>query len=407
MEIKENIVFDSNWIKSSIQLILNKVHNNSNKLEIKESHDRWKFACPICGDSHKDTSQKRGHLFKNNLYYKCYNEDCRSTFTKLCSTYDIQLDPDKKLDLINWVSNNTVLYNKKNDDILFSNFDKAIPFNDLIEWFESGLGPLKYFKPVTFPSQAYIYLKSRGFHDSHMSNIYEGIKENGKWKESFIIFLNRSGDKVFGMQERNLQSGDKRKFKIWSFNELYTNIYNTQLDEIELISYNKVGQLFNIFNINYDKEITIFEAYLDSIFWPNSIGAVGVNTDIDFLLTSELTLSFFYDNDNAGKRKTKDMLLKGQKVFLWDKFVEHWANNNNLLSYYDSIKFIDKYIKDLNDVIKHNMVSSYKDLLVFFSNDILDLIWITNDKYIKRQYIKKVESIHDLNWNDKINELKL
>ena len=70
MELPEIITFDSNWIKNSIQLILNKVHSNSNKLEIKESHDRWKFACPICGDSHKDTSQKRGHLFKNNLYYK-------------------------------------------------------------------------------------------------------------------------------------------------------------------------------------------------------------------------------------------------------------------------------------------------------------------------------------------------
>lgn len=407
MELQDSITFDSDWIKNSIQLVLNKVHTNHNKLIIKESHDRWKFACPICGDSHKDTSQKRGHLFKNNLYYKCYNEDCRSTFTKLCNTYDISLDPEKKLNLINWVSNNTQLYNKSNDDILFSNFDKAISFNDLQDWFNSGLGPLKYFKPVTFPSQAYNYLKLRGFNDSHMANIYEGIKDNGKWKESYIVFLNISNNKVFGMQERNLHSGDKRKFKIWSFNELYRNIYNENLDELELISYNKVGQLFNIFNINYEKDITIFEAYLDSIFWPNSIGAVGINTDIHFLLTSELKIQFFFDYDNPGKRKAKEMLYKSQKVFLWDKFIDYWSNNNTKYSYYESIKFINENIKDLNDIIKHNMVNSYKDLLSYFSNDILDLIWITNDKFIKRKYIKQSESIHDTDWKSKINELKL
>jgi hypothetical protein len=403
----KNNGIDITWIKYNIQLILDKTHTHPTKRIIKQKHDRLSFACPICGDSHKDNSAKRGHLFLNNLYYNIYNEDCRSNFTKLCKLYDVQLDVDKKLALINWVDTNTKLYSKSQDDILFNQFDKAISLNDLKEWFESGLGPLKGFQQIKWGSQAYIYLKERGFNDSQMSLIYEGIKVNGKWSEPFIVFLNIANDKVLGMQERNLQKGIKRKFKIWTFSELYRSIYQEQLDQLEEIGYNKVSQLFNLFSVNYEKTITIFEAYLDSLFWPNSIGAVGMNTDINFLLHNELDLQLFYDNDNPGRRKAKEMLLLGHKVFLWDKYIEDYSNQSN--DYYTNKKWFNNNIKDLNDIIVKIKLTSYKELLPYFSNQLTDLYYITNDEKIKKKYIKEniIQNIHNIDWIEQINTLNI
>ncbi len=405
MENKE--VIDVDWLASNIQLILNKVHVEKNKLTIKQKHDRLTFACPICGDSQKNSSMKRGHLFFRDLHFKCHNEGCFSTFTQLCTKYNVALDPDKKLSVINWVSENAVIYRKNEDNILANEFKRAITMEQLQEWFDDGLGPLSAFKPVQRGSKVYNYLKSRGFYESQMAGIYEGIKNNGKWSEPYMVFLNTIGNKVLGLQERNLKSGDYRRFKIWTFSEIYEHMHKTKMDPIEAIPYNKISQLFNIFNVNYDKDITMFEAYIDSKFFPNSIGAVGLNTDMSFLINNELSIRFFFDNDNIGRRKAKEWLRKGYSVFLWEKFTE-WYCNNTEGDYYTNYVWFENNIKDLNDLsYKIDKAPSTEDLLKFFSNNILDIIWITNDKKPIYKKDKKPPVIHDVDWNNKINELKL
>lgn len=398
-----NETIDGDWVASCIQTILSKVHSHPQKLQIKEKSDRWSFACPICGDSHNRLDEKRGHLFKNNLFYKCYNEDCRSTFTKLCKQFDVTLDPDKKLSLINWVDNNARLYTKAQNSILFNQFDKVFSMEELQEWFDSGLGPLKAFGKVKWGSQVYCYLKARGFVDAQINMMYEGIKTNGRWSEPYIVFLNKVNDKVLGMQERNIQKGDRRRFKVWTFAELHKNIRGTELDPIEESAYNKVSQLFNIFNVNYDKTITIFEAYLDSAFWPNSIGAVGMNTDVHFMTGNELDLQFFFDNDNPGKRKAKEWLMKGFRVFLWDKWAHAMCQASG--DYYSMERWIANNVKDLNDIVLKMKLTSYKELLPYFSDDPLDHLWLTGDEKFKKKYIKPDPKIHDVDWVNKMRDL--
>ena len=53
----------------------------------------------------------------------------------------------------------------------------------------------------------------------------------------------------------------------------------------------------NILNVDFSEKITVFEGYLDSLFFPNSLGVVGVNTDMRFLENNDLDLQYFYDND--------------------------------------------------------------------------------------------------------------
>lgn len=404
--MESNNAIDVDWIASSIQLILNKVHTEKNKLTIKQKPDRLQFACPICGDSQKNSTTKRGWLFFRDLHFKCHNEGCFSTFTDLCKKYNVDLDPEKKLNIINWVSENAVIYRKNEDNILANEFKRAITLEQLQEWFDDGRGPLSAFKPVQQGSKVYKYLKGRGFYDSQMTGIYEGIKTNGKWSEPYMIFLNLMGDKVLGMQERNLKSKEQRRFKIWTFSEIYENMNRTKMDPIEAIPYNKISQLFNIFSVNYEKDITLFEAYIDSKFFPNSIGAVGLNTDMSFLANNELAIRFFFDNDNVGRRKAKEWLKKGYQVFLWEKFMD-WFCINAGTDYASTYIWFENNIKDLNDIVVKTKITSHNELLTFFSTNILDIIWITKDK--KPIYKKEITppAIHDVNWNNKINDLRL
>lgn len=401
----ENNTIDVDWIASNIQSILEKVHTHSNKLQIKKKVDRLNFACPICGDSQKNPNTKRGWLFFRDLHFKCHNEGCFSTFTKLCKDFNISLDPDKKLNVINWVSENAIIYKKNEDNILANEFKLAITIEELQNWFDDGNGPLKGFMPVKIGSKCYNYLKGRGFMDHQMKDIYEGIKVYTKWNEPYLVFLNTIGNKVLGMQERNLRSGEQRRFKIWTFSEIYENIHKTKLDPLEAIPYNKISQLFNIFNVNYDKPITLFEAFIDSKFFPNSIGAVGLNTDMSFLVNNELEIRFFFDNDNVGRRKAKDWLKKGHSVFLWEKWMVDYCKSING-DYSSTYIWLENNIKDLNDIIIKTNIKGHQELLKYFSNDILDIIWITKDK--KPIYKKEIKPtlIHDVDWNNKIKELK-
>lgn len=393
---------DINYLKQNIQDVLDRVHKDPKKRKIHAKHDRLSFACPICGDSSKDNSQKRGHLFLNNLYYKCYNEDCRSTFTKLCKQYDVQLDPNKKLELINYIDTNFHSYKQSEDDFIVGKFSKLIKLDDFQSWFDSGDGPLKSFKPVQFGSRVYTYLINRGIPDKLATTLfYEGIKTNGRWNEPYVVFVNKMGDKVIGMQERNLESGLKRRFKIWTFKELYENVCMEDLDVIEAISYNKLSYLFNILNIDFEGEITIFEGFIDSIFMPNSIGAVGINTDYSFLVNNDLNIRFFFDNDDIGKRKSHEWLRKGYKVFLWEKLVTSLAKKDKDPHSYR--KWFNLNIKDLNKLMQL-VPMHWKELNKYFSTSQFDVLYLSFEK----KKIKQTPEIkiHNIDWQKKINELK-
>lgn len=387
---------DIDYIKSKIQDVLIKVHKNPHKHKITTKHDRLTFACPICGDSQKNMHQKRGHLFFNNLYFKCYNEDCRSNFTKLCKSNNIHIDADKRMQLINYIDLN--FHKIEKDDYALTKLDKLISFEDFEKWMQNNV-LFEDFQRPKFGSSVYIYLKNRGFNDEQITTyFYECNKKIKDYKIPHILFLNQSAGKIIGMQERNLKSGLDRRFKVWTFSELYKTIYEEELDEIEAISYNKLSYLFNIFNVNYEKIITAFEGYIDSLFLPNSIGAVGADTDYSIFTNNEVDIRFFFDNDIKGKKSSLYWLKRGYSVFLWEKLINDLSKLH--LDPYQFKQWFNDNIKDINDLVfKLNI--HYKELEKYFSSSLFDTIYINIPKQIKpiNKHINDINSI--------ITELKI
>jgi len=377
-----------------IQNILNKSHDINEKKQIKfypnkSNPKRINFACPYCGDSEKMKSKKRGNLWTNTLIYECYNCFAKVNFKKFCDDFDETIDAENKLKIYNYLDSKTFSKHENNE---ISSLTKLIKFDSWLEFINNKPNNFIFnVKPIQYNSKAYQYLTlERNIYNHH--NIYEGIYQKFKdgkrvFFTNVLIFLNKSGNNLLGIQLRNLEKDkSKRFFKIVDFEELYNNMNsNNTLDELESISYNKLSHFYNILNIDFEKPITIFEGYLDSIFCQNSIGMVGANNDNDilkFLTNAEenLNLRFFYDNDETGYKKAYEMINNGYSVFLWKKLFD------DLLK-----RFKDKYkaerilykIKDLNELaLKFKNENIYKEFNLdnYFSIDKLDVIYIQKFK---------------------------
>ena len=372
--------FEKEDIKVIIQDVLNtEFSDNSEKRKIVTRDKEFAFACPCCGDSFKNSSKKRGTLYFNSLRYRCFNCDYKSTLLGLLKRFGINIDPSKKLEIIEYVSEATQRVHFSEEEFMSNDLDKLIDLSELENYFNTNVNSqLRFFRPVTKGSDVYKYLTSRKIFD--FENIYEGVYYHTKdWREAVLVNLNQYKGKVLGIQTRNLQEDKKRrKFKIFSFNELYNMLYpDIELDEIENIGYNRLSYLYNIMKIDWSRPITIFEGFIDSKFYPNSIGCVGTNTDLNFILNQEVEVRFFYDYDETGIKKAKEMIEMGYSVFLWERLFDFWASKTENPS--RAGRELREKVKDLNNVAKLIDNPYIKlELNKFFSKDKMDKIYIKN-----------------------------
>lgn len=364
-----------------IQKILDVEFSHHEKRKIEKRDTYFSFACPICGDSEKNVTAKRGTLYHNSLFYECFNCDYRSNILGLANTFGIHIDLNIKLNMIEYVNESSNRMSFSHEDFFSKDFDKLLDIPILSEFFNNNEKSfLSDFHEITKGSMAYEYLMDRNITD--FACIFEAtFWHNSKWYEPVIVFLNMShkSGKVIGIQIRNLKKEKiKRFYKIISFSEIYNLIFeDNPIDDIEAIRYNKLSYLFNIMNIDLSSPITIFEGYLDTKFFPNSIGMVGKNTDPGFLIMQEdLDIRFFFDYDAAGMKKSIEYLELGQRVFLWEKMFRFWSGMTREpnLSYR---RMTDGRIVDLNNIgVKMGDVYKKLELDRWFSNDMLDKFYI-------------------------------
>ena len=373
---------DKSYIKSIVQNILNKEFKNPEKRKINEYDDRLNYACPVCQDSSRDIRAKRCNLYLDRLQVICFNCGYKSGLNFFAKRFNQQLDPSKRLEMIQHIDSH-LTYKDYESDINDTVFDKLISLKDVESAFNSGDYMIRDLSPVKRGSNVHKYLLGRGIDDSKQRDIFEAkYWYNENRYEDILCFINRKGDKVLGMQVRNLKSGKFRMFKIYNYEALYKMVYSTESVDIEmnqLVVYNKISCYFNILNVDLTNTITIFEGYLDSLFFPNSIGLIGVNADVVFLENNDLDIQYFFDNDAAGHEKSDEKISKGYPVFLWKKLFEDIVKRKSNEDPYQLMYRINK-IKDLNK-LSELAKDPYNKLQLqsFFSKDRMDV------KYIPRK----------------------
>ena len=372
-------MLDINYIISLLQQIVDAEFSTTVERKIFNHGNRLNLRCPYCHEG-KTKTKKRGNLYFDKMIYVCFRCGKKTNVDKMIKDFSLMIDPEKKLELINYL-NEQISYKDIEDDVFEHKFDKLIDLKEVERVFNDSQHVITDFKPVVNNGKVYQYLISRAIPQNLQKNIWEGKYwlSSDRW-EHVIIILNRKGEKVLGAQVRNLKSGKSRLFKIYNFETLYKWIKDVEeindIDLTELVIYNKLSYYFNILNINFSDKITIFEGYLDSLFYPNSLGVVGVNTDLRFIETNNLDIQYFYDNDEVGNKNAETKIREGRKVFLWKKLFEDIVNQKKSSDPHNLIWRINK-IKDLNTLSELvNDPFTKLNLEKYFSFDILDLRWI-------------------------------
>jgi hypothetical protein len=396
---------DKVYIENIIQKIVNKEFIDASRRKIVVYNDRLNFCAPCCGDSHKNKHAKRGNLYFNKLLFICFNCGKKTTFDNICKDFNEQLDPDKKLEMIEHL-NSVMTYSDYEGDFVDARFENLIDMSELERVFSQDLTPISDFKPIQVNGGVYKYLVGRGIPPEYHKNIYQAkYWKNEDESEWIIVLLNRRGDKVLGMQTRNLKEGRRRTFKIYNYENLleWVSIGKDlpETDMNDLVIYNKLSYYFNILNVDFNEKITVFEGYLDSLFFPNSIGLVGVNTDFRFLESNNLNLQYFFDNDEAGYKKSEEKLRGSYSVFLWRKLFDDIVNKKNSADPYRLLHRIGK-VKDINKLAEL-VPEPFKKLELsnFFSQDVMDVKWIPKFKRSKGykeiiDYNKKFDNFKNL-----------
>ena len=391
---------DRVYVKSIIQNILNKQFSSTQRRKLMCYQDRINFCCPYCGDGKSDY-KKRGNLYYNKLFFICFNCDKKTSFDKVAKDFNEVIDPQKKLEIIEYLDS-VVDYSDYDTDFADFNLDDLFSIKDLEELFNvKNTTPIFDFKPIDEKSGVFKYLIGRGIPKELHRDIYQAKYSKGdEGFEHVIIFLNRRGDKVLGLQVRNLKEGRRRFFVIYNWESIYKwfNGDDSDIDIQKSIIYNKLSYFFNILNVNFENTITIFEGYLDSLFYPNSIGIVGVNTDLFFLENNNLELQYFFDNDTAGFLKSDEKIKKGGRIFLWKKLFEDIVSKKRGSDPYQLLHRISK-VKDLNK-LNEIVPNAYKKLNLneFFSQDLYDLKFLP--KRVKRRIVSDKDYLKEFKNHD-------
>jgi hypothetical protein len=268
----------------------------------KKSQD-YSARCPICGDG-KNKQSKRFHLYTKASFdddvIKCFNGDCeysgnmysflRDHHPSLYTSYVQEMKGEK----INHIQE--FLRQEEPQEIDLLEIDYNIP--------KVIFDVPNIFVPIIEGSYADEYLDSRKILPEHKKLFLQVIEnsiyvDDDKQKDltGYIIIPLYYGKKLYGFTSRDT-----------SKKEFYTRIPEE----------NTGWKVWNIFNVNKDNEVYIFEAVFDSLSIQNTnvIACLGADLPEDILKDLKKPI-FVFDNDITGKKKAKKYAERGHKVLIW------------------------------------------------------------------------------------------
>jgi len=368
-----------NELASFIEKVLIKSFpNNPIKQKIEGDFERkLNFACPICGDSQKKSSKKRGNVFLDTGTYKCFNDGCMSYMalgefiSLMCKKYDILL-PDLILD-------SSIQYkiqvNSENHLLRFltSDTSKLIKITDVINRFS-----LVRLDQADENSEAFRYIQNRDITqiDDFGDCLYSDFADN----KVYIFNLEKRTGRILGFSIRNLDQDADRKYIIKTYTDLKTIFSQYDISNELLSDANFLNNYFNILNIDFSKTVSLTEGQFDAMFINNCIATSGVSKAMSIIkdLALKSKIRIIFDKDSAGKNQMLSLIKQGYSVFLWNKVLTEIQRK--FKSDYYSIK----KIKDINDL--YSFISERDDdysvhefnvwINDFFSESVFDLIYL-------------------------------
>jgi len=281
--------------------------------------------CPYCGDSQKHKRKARGYFYvkNNDMFFRCHNCGVGTTMYKFLENLSPNLAKEYALE--RWKKGENGHSNYKKPELNLQ-FEKPKKQNKTI------LSELQSIDSLNNDHPCVQFVSQRKIPKDKWCNLY--------YTENFCKLIDKHGKESCG-----------EKFK--SDERLVLPIFNEQKELIALqgrtihknnsvryLTLKLIDSLdtswFGIEQINYTNHVYIVEGPIDSLFLPNSIAMIGLNTDKK---VPESIKNFTYVLDNEPRNKEvlnyyESVIKDGHSVVIWP----------------DNIKK-----KDINDMIIDNI----------------------------------------------------
>ena len=258
-----------------------------------EKPNYYQFRCNICGDSKRSKYKKRAYIVKYRdrpWVFKCHNGQCQ--------TY---------MRATEWLKQYFPSYHRQYVQEAFRNKDnpahKWEPPKETKDDKEERAAT-KSFVPILRGKGA-VFEKAKDLCRSR--NIPEAVwhkwfvATDGPYANRLIIpFYEDKTGRIHYYQGRALLETMDLKY------------LSRKAHELESI--------YNYYNVDSTRPVTVLEGPIDSIFVENSVAVTGLKVN-DIRLNRFPDRRYLVDYDESGREMSKKLLKKGRKVFVWRKFL--------------------------------------------------------------------------------------
>ncbi len=310
------------------ELGLFKLKKDKRLIQIKE--------CPFCKNG--KSNRPRSYILYDNqkAVFYCHNDGCIDS-KSLGNVARLLGRNDLFLKYMKYINNEEKNIEEDDNDYVDDESYESLDLNNLYIKIKNKKYKLKLSKHLLNKHKEYLKNRKIYNHKYFFRNIYN---------DNLVIpYFDKKLNKVYNLQEKDFKSG---KY-------FFLNI----VDKKEF----KFDKVYNLFNVNENKNIIILEGVLDTFFVNNSISIGGINNykivdDLKYFHNKEI-FYFIQDNDKAGKSKIEDIIDKGHYVFMWKYFLRYEG--------------IDEKIKDINDLYEKDIFQEKLDfsyLKKYFTNNI-------------------------------------
>ena len=315
----------------------------------KESPLDIAVKCPICGDSKYKKSVKRLHLYEKQgvTLVHCFNGDCELNTQMGLGNFLKIYKPELLLP-----------YKTENFKFKINSMESPVESKAEIETMKSCFGDVDSSidsdtsndsnanNSTNIPNESntenqFKYIDLRSVLDTNISKQIEFLKSRG-FNEYTIDFLNfYNGTKSFNLN--GVYYGIKDYLVIpFSKDSNYYGFYARSLTEKRFINFtlNPNYGVWNLFNVDLNKPVFIFEAILDAlsfrqIYKTNQIIALNTSTISKNVLNLIKYPFFCLDNDKVGIEK----MIKYNSI-----------QNSHFICYPNDLKQ-----KDFNEILQNNI----------------------------------------------------
>lgn len=338
------------------------------------------FACPICGDSQKKSSKKRGNIFFKSRTYKCFNDGCMAfmSLRKFVSLFARKYNITPNLDVFD---EPTVIKHRDSSNtlirFLLSDREQIVSISDIINRF--GLT-----RSDELPEDSRVR-KELVRRCIHLTEDYGDLIYGDRMDDKFYIFnLDLKSGKILGFALRKLDTNAAQKYIIKTYTDILTAYPNSQIDKQVVDDCIELGNYFNILNLDFSEPMTITEGQIDSMFVRNCLSTTGVSKAMSILdsLGDRKNIRILFDRDKAGKVEMMKLIQQGYRVFLWNMLIVDLKKRFKKPE--DSLDLTPSKMKDINDLFKffHKRIpttnlDSFNELLdKYFSTSIYDIAFV-------------------------------